>query len=65
MGPLLHLLGESPSSYASDVDNVNNSATADKVALSKSTSSPQVAGTHVIAARNRPNIVRLLNYLSI
>ncbi|KAK7270216.1 hypothetical protein RIF29_23209 [Crotalaria pallida] len=55
-------LGESPSSSASDVDNVNNSTTADKVALSKSISSPQVAGTHLIAARNRPNIVRLLSY---
>ncbi|CAL0320600.1 unnamed protein product [Lupinus luteus] len=55
-------LGESPSSSASDVDNVNNSTTADKVALSKSTSSPQIVGTHLIAARNRPNIVRLLSY---
>ncbi|XLR55015.1 hypothetical protein HN51_023317 [Arachis hypogaea] len=56
-------LGESPSSSASDVDNVNNSITADKVALCKITSSPQVAGTHVIAARNRPNMARLLNYV--
>ncbi|XP_019452644.1 PREDICTED: uncharacterized protein LOC109354522 isoform X2 [Lupinus angustifolius] len=55
-------LGESPSSSASDVDNVNNSTTADKVALSKSTSSPQIVGTHLIAARNRPHIVRLLSY---
>ncbi|KAE9618476.1 putative transcription factor & chromatin remodeling CW-Zn family [Lupinus albus] len=55
-------LGESPPSSASGVDNVNNSTTADKVVLSKSISSPQTAGTHFIAAQNRPNIVRLLNY---
>ncbi|KAL1351022.1 hypothetical protein HN51_014980 [Arachis hypogaea] len=55
-------LGESPSSSASDVDNVNNTTAADKVALSKSVNSPQVAGNHVIAARNRPNFVRLLNF---
>ncbi|MED6209607.1 hypothetical protein PIB30_056410 [Stylosanthes scabra] len=56
-------LGESPSSSASDVDNLNNSITADKVALCKSTSSPQVAGTLVIAARNRDKMTRLLNYV--
>lgn len=56
-------LGESPSSSASDVDNVNNStAAADKVTISKSVNSPQVAGNHVIAARSRPNFVRLLNF---
>lgn len=55
-------LGESPSSSASDVDNVNNPAAADKVALSKSVNSPQVAGNHVISARSRPNFVRILNY---
>lgn len=62
---IIFLSGESPSSSASDVDNANNSTTADKVALSKGVSSPQVAGTHVIAARNRPNFVRLLNFVSI
>ncbi|RDY05828.1 hypothetical protein CR513_10283, partial [Mucuna pruriens] len=55
-------LGESPSSSASDVDNVNNSTAADKVTISKSVNSPQVAANHVIAARNRPNFVRLLNF---
>nr|KYP71330.1 hypothetical protein KK1_010585 [Cajanus cajan] len=39
-------LGESPSSSASDVDNVNNSTAADKVTISKSVNSPQVAGSH-------------------
>ncbi|XP_052189696.1 cysteine-tryptophan domain-containing zinc finger protein 7-like isoform X2 [Diospyros lotus] len=43
--------GESPSSSASDVDNLNNQAMADKVALSKGT------GSH-----NRPNFVRLLDF---
>ncbi|KAL2345391.1 hypothetical protein Fmac_006676 [Flemingia macrophylla] len=52
---------ESPSSSASDVDNVNNSTAADKVTISKSVNSPQVAGNLVISAR-RPNFVRLLNF---
>ncbi|PON96624.1 Spastin [Trema orientale] len=55
-------LGESPSSSASDVDNLNNHTIADKVALPKGVNSPQVATNHVIAARNRPNFVRLLNF---
>ncbi|KAM1101799.1 hypothetical protein ACFX2B_008032 [Malus domestica] len=54
--------GESPSSSASDVDNLNNPSTLDKVALPKGVSSPQVAGNHVIAARNRPNFLRMLNF---
>ncbi|XP_004309680.1 PREDICTED: uncharacterized protein LOC101304347 [Fragaria vesca subsp. vesca] len=54
--------GESPSSSASDVDNLNNPSTADKVPLPKGVSSPQVAGNHVIAARNRPNFVRMLKF---
>ncbi|GFY98736.1 CW-type zinc finger [Actinidia rufa] len=56
-------LGESPSSSASDVDNMNNPSTLDKVPLAKGVSSPQVAGNHVIAAQNRPNFVRLLNFV--
>ncbi|KAI9182280.1 hypothetical protein LWI28_023832 [Acer negundo] len=55
--------GESPSSSASDVDNVNQPITVDKAALPKGVSSPQVAGNHVIAARNRPNFNRLLNFV--
>ncbi|XP_062021537.1 cysteine-tryptophan domain-containing zinc finger protein 3-like [Rosa rugosa] len=54
--------GESPSSSASDVDNLNNPSAVDKVALPKGVSSPQVAGNHVIAARNRPNFVRMLKF---
>ncbi|XP_028762310.1 uncharacterized protein LOC114720781 isoform X2 [Neltuma alba] len=34
----------------------------DKIALAKGVSPPQVAATHVIAARNRPNLMRLLNF---
>ncbi|KAI4301365.1 hypothetical protein L6164_034652 [Bauhinia variegata] len=55
-------LGESPSSSASDVDNVNNCTVADKVASCKGVSSPLVAGSHVIAAQNRHRFVRLLNF---
>ncbi|KAL6978422.1 hypothetical protein U1Q18_020089 [Sarracenia purpurea var. burkii] len=54
--------GESPSSSASDVDNLNGPTTLDKVSLAKGVSSPQVAGNHVIAARNRPNFMQLLNF---
>ncbi|KAM0954334.1 putative transcription factor & chromatin remodeling CW-Zn family [Dioscorea sansibarensis] len=54
--------GESPSSSASDVDNLNNQATLDKSTSARGVSSPQVAGSHVVAARNRPYFVRLLNY---
>ncbi|XP_054791536.1 cysteine-tryptophan domain-containing zinc finger protein 3-like isoform X2 [Prosopis cineraria] len=55
-------LGESPSSSASDVDNANNSAAADKTTLSKGVSPPQVVGNHVIAAQNRPKVMRLLKF---
>ncbi|XP_050203543.1 cysteine-tryptophan domain-containing zinc finger protein 7-like [Mercurialis annua] len=54
--------GESPSSSASDIDNLNHPATVDKGILTKSISSPQVTGSHIITARHRPNYVRLLNY---
>ncbi|KAH6816605.1 CW-type Zinc Finger [Perilla frutescens var. frutescens] len=52
--------GESPSSSASDVDNLNNLAMADKATLSKGSGSH--AGNHVIVPRNRPNFVRLLDF---
>ncbi|GAB4841147.1 hypothetical protein Ancab_021891 [Ancistrocladus abbreviatus] len=55
-------LGESPSSSASDIDNSNNPATGDKVVQARDGSSPQIAGSHIVAARNRPNFLRLLNF---
>lgn len=61
---ILPFLGESPSSSASDVDNMNNIATMDKVSVTKGVNSPQVAGNHVIPARSRPNFTRLLNFVS-
>ncbi|XP_010523929.1 PREDICTED: uncharacterized protein LOC104802158 [Tarenaya hassleriana] len=54
--------GESPSSSASDVDNVNHPATADKVGTSKGVNSPLVAGNHIITAQNRSNLLRLLQF---
>lgn len=54
--------GESPSSSASDIDNLNNQGTVDKIASAKGVGSPHVAGNHVIAARNRPSFVRVLNF---
>lgn len=53
--------GESPSSSASDVDNLNNQATVNKAALSKGCGS-HVAGHHVVVARNRPDFIRLLDF---
>ncbi|CAN4091790.1 unnamed protein product [Withania somnifera] len=52
--------GESPSSSASDVDNTNNHIVAEKTALSRGCGSH--AGNHVIAPRNRPSLVRLLDF---
>nr|GMD22088.1 uncharacterized protein LOC109182758 [Ipomoea batatas] len=56
------ILGESPPSSASDVDNLNNSLAVDKVASAKGVGSPQVTVTPVITARNRSNFMRLLNF---
>ncbi|XP_057959592.1 cysteine-tryptophan domain-containing zinc finger protein 7-like [Malania oleifera] len=53
--------GESPSSSASDVDNLYNQPAVDKSAVSKGISS-HIAGNHVIVARNRPNFIRLLDF---
>jgi hypothetical protein len=57
-------VGESPSSSASDVDNLNNHALMDKNPPNpaKIDGSPQVAGNHIIAARHRPNFLRVLQY---
>ncbi|KAK8461042.1 hypothetical protein SEVIR_2G438100v4 [Setaria viridis] len=54
--------GESPSSSASDIDNLNNNALS-KGSSSKDANSPQVAGNHLLlAARNQPHLMRLLAY---
>ncbi|KAI7736127.1 hypothetical protein M8C21_033158, partial [Ambrosia artemisiifolia] len=54
--------GESPSSSASasDLDNLNNPAAADKAALVKGVN--QVAGNHVVAAKNKPSFTRILSF---
>ncbi|KAL0013149.1 hypothetical protein SO802_000218 [Lithocarpus litseifolius] len=53
---------ESPSSSASDADNLYNQAMMDKMDIAKDGSSLQVTGNHVIAARNQPKLVRLLDF---
>ncbi|CAJ1941046.1 unnamed protein product [Sphenostylis stenocarpa] len=53
--------GESPSSSASDIDNLNNLAAVDKATLTRG-SNTHVANNQVIFARNRPNILRLLDF---
>ncbi|KAK1293030.1 hypothetical protein QJS10_CPB17g01403 [Acorus calamus] len=54
--------GESPSSSASDVDNLNHLSASDKAARAKGTAFPHVGGNIVFAARNRPNFQRLFNF---
>lgn len=53
--------GESPSSSASDVDNLNNQVAMDKATLPKGTNA-NVASNHVISVRTRPSLVRLLDF---
>ncbi|KAL6500366.1 hypothetical protein OROHE_025732 [Orobanche hederae] len=55
--------GESPSSSASDVDNLNHHATTDKAALAKVVGSPQVSGSHIITSQNRSSFLRILNFV--
>lgn len=52
--------GESPSSSASDIDNLNNQALVDKTSLSKSNGTHY--GSNIIASRNRPNFARLFDF---
>nr|XP_023883362.1 uncharacterized protein LOC111995673 isoform X2 [Quercus suber] len=59
---MLWLEVQSPSSSASDVDNLYNQAMMDKMDVAKDGSSLQVTGNHVIAARNHPKLVRLLDF---
>ncbi|XP_061336743.1 cysteine-tryptophan domain-containing zinc finger protein 5-like [Gastrolobium bilobum] len=54
--------GESPSSSASDVDNLNNQAAMDKATLPKGTTGSQVAGNQAISAQTRSTLVRLLDF---
>jgi len=56
-------LGESPSSSASDIDNLNNLAAVDRSNLTRGYNT-LVANNQVISAQNRPNIVRLLDFVS-
>ncbi|GJN10734.1 hypothetical protein PR202_ga28852 [Eleusine coracana subsp. coracana] len=54
--------GESPSSSASDIDNLNNSGLS-KGPSSKDANSPQVAGNNLLlGVRNQPHLMRLLAY---
>ncbi|XP_061349135.1 cysteine-tryptophan domain-containing zinc finger protein 7-like [Gastrolobium bilobum] len=53
--------GESPSSFASDIDNLNNVAAIDKATLPMCNNT-HVADNQVISARTCPNIVRLLDF---
>ncbi|GFP81947.1 hypothetical protein PHJA_000338000 [Phtheirospermum japonicum] len=54
--------GESPSSSASDVDNLNNLVMTDKATLSKGGGGGSHAGTHAVVPRNRLNFARLLDF---
>ncbi|KAL3827854.1 hypothetical protein ACJIZ3_016656 [Penstemon smallii] len=54
--------GESPSSSASDLDNLNHQANIDKAALAKALDSPQVSGGHIITSRNRSSLSRIIDF---
>ncbi|KZV21543.1 hypothetical protein F511_11036 [Dorcoceras hygrometricum] len=54
--------GESPSSSASDVDNLNHASTDGSACLTKVVGSPQVSGNQVITSQNRSSFLRLLNF---
>ncbi|GLT42503.1 hypothetical protein SLA2020_164990 [Shorea laevis] len=60
----LHIVppGESPSSSASDVDNLNHPTAVDKFSFPRGVSSPQVAGNMMISARDRPSFSGLLKF---
>lgn len=60
---LTPFLGESPSSSASDIDNLNNVGAVDRTTLTRGYST-LAANNQVISAQNRPNIVRLLDFVS-
>ncbi|XP_065863608.1 cysteine-tryptophan domain-containing zinc finger protein 7-like isoform X2 [Euphorbia lathyris] len=53
--------GESPSSSASDIDNLNNQAIVEKATVSKGTI-PHIAGNSVIVARNHASVLRVLDF---
>lgn len=62
----IYFVGESPSSSASDIDNLHNTAAnGDKAAQAKNSGSPQLAANLVISGRNRPNFSRLLSFVSL
>lgn len=56
-------VGESPSSSASDIDNLNIQVMMERATLSKG-GATHIAGNHVLVAENRPNFVRLLDFVS-
>lgn len=57
-------IGESPSSSASDIDNLNSHGLS-KAASTKNGNSPQVAGNHLpLAVRYQAHLLRLLAYVS-
>ena len=56
-------LAESPSSSASDVDNLNNQSTAAKAVSARALYSPQIAGNSI--PRNNHHLTGLLAYVSV
>jgi hypothetical protein len=56
-------LAESPSSSASDVDNLNNQSTAAKAVSARALYSPQIAGNSI--PRNNHHLMGLLAYVSV
>ncbi|CAH9140532.1 unnamed protein product [Cuscuta epithymum] len=55
--------GESSSSSASDIDNLNNPLAVDKGGLTKSAGSAQVTGAHFMTPETRFNITQMLKFV--
>ncbi|XP_071738316.1 cysteine-tryptophan domain-containing zinc finger protein 7-like [Rutidosis leptorrhynchoides] len=63
IGPTGESPSSSPSASVSDIDNMNNPATAGKAtALTKGVSVNSAAANHVIVDKNNPNFMRTLNF---
>lgn len=59
---LFFFLAESPSSSASDIDNLNNQSTVTKAVSARGVYSPQIASNPI--SRNNHHLMGLLSYVS-
>lgn len=58
------MIGESPSSYFSDVDNLNNEAQAEQPSSTKGVTSPLAIEGLIIPAQNRARLTQVFTFVS-